>query len=309
MDYQQSADRPQDSTGVTITPAMAQAMLARAHDYLSQGNAQLARAALPPGYTLDPDSGQIREKTWWEEHGDTVKFVGLAGASLAAPFVGSALGAGGGAADTLESAMNAGVNATTAAPTVAAGAGGITLSSALGKALPALADITTKAAGSDVEQSNKSDALKLALQNAVQGAKRFSTSAPATRLATGERAALAQHATPAAVQWGGPGSGLRGEVPTYTGGIKSIFAANQDPTMKALSQRTLEDSLMSQLNGGPTGGNQDLSMGSAADVGEGSAAGDVLGGIGLGSSLAAALAKAGVFGKGPKPSTTIPDGV
>lgn len=169
-------------------------------------------------------------------------------------------------------------------------------------ALGGLSDVLGGAAKSDTGQANESDKLKLALQQALLNSKKFATSAPAERLATGERAALAKTATPASVQWGGPGSGLRGEVPTYSGGIKSIYAANQDPTMKALSQRTLEDSLMAQLNGGPTGKNQDVDLGSAADVGEGSMGGDILGGLGLGTSIASVLAKAGIFGKGPKPN-------
>lgn len=170
------------------------------------------------------------------------------------------------------------------------------------KAAPALSDIFSKAAGSDIKQSNDSDAIKLALLNAGINAKKLAVGAPGQRLATGERAALAKVATPASVSWGGPGSGLRGEVPTYSGGIKSIYDANQDPQMKQLHDQVLSDSLMGEMKGGATGGNDDASLGSAANVGQGSTAGDVLGGLGMGTSITAALAKLGIFGKGPTPN-------
>lgn len=180
----------------------------------------------------------------------------------------------------------------------------------VGPALSGLSDVFGGAAKSDVSQSNISDQIKLALQNTNLATKKFATDAPGERLATGERAALANAAEPAQVHWGGPGSGLRGEVPTYTGGIKSVYKANQDPEMRQLSQQVLHDSLVAQMKGGADPGGSgvpgtDMSLGSAANVGEGSGAGDVLGGIGLGSGVLAALQKAGVFGKGPTPQDNI----
>lgn len=206
------------------------------------------------------------------------------------------------AASTL--AKNAPLLAIPGAGGAAAATGGSTgIIDSLLKVAPALSDIFSKAGASDVAQSNTADQLKIALLNAGINAKKLGVTAPATRLATGERAALAQAATPAQVHWDGPGSGLKGEVPTYTGGIKSIFDANQNPTMKALSNQVLNDSLVGEMSGGVSGGNQDASLGSAANVGQGSTAGDVLGGLGLGTSVTAALAKLGIFGKGPTPTT------
>lgn len=167
----------------------------------------------------------------------------------------------------------------------------------VGPAAGALADVFGGAAGKSNEESDKTDTLKLGLQDRRLAAKKFATDAPGVRHATAERAALANAATPASVQWGGPGSGLRGEVPQFSGGIKSIYAANQNPEMRQLSDRVLHDQLVSQMGGGASGGNQDVDLGSAKDVGEGSAAGDTLGGLGLGLSIFDVLNKTGVFKK------------
>lgn len=184
--------------------------------------------------------------------------------------------------------------------------GGASLMAAAPDVFSGLADVFGGAAKSDSANANSTDALKLALQRLNLDTKKFATAAPSERLATGQRAALANAATPAAVHWGGPGSGLRGEVPTFTGGIKSVYKANEDPELRQLSQQVLHDSLVSQMKGGadPNGlgvPGSDTDLGSAKDVGEGSTAGDVLGGIGFGSSIASVLKKAGIFGKGPQP--------
>lgn len=176
----------------------------------------------------------------------------------------------------------------------------------VGPALGGLADVFGGAAKSDVSQSNNADTLKLALARLGLDTKKFATTAPAARFSTGQRAALANAAEPAQVHWGGPGSGLRGEVPTYTGGIKSVYRANQDPEMRQLSQQTLHDSLVAQMKGGadPNGAGvpgSDMDLGSAAHVGEGSTGGDILGGLGMGFSIADVLKRAGVFG-GQKPT-------
>lgn len=168
-------------------------------------------------------------------------------------------------------------------------------------ALSSLSDVFGKAAKSDTDQRNTADTLKLALARLGLDTKKFATTAPAARLATGQRAALANAASPAEVHWGGPGSGLRGEVPTYTGGIKSIYGANQDPEMRQLSQQTLHDSLVAQMQGGADPGGKgvpgtDTSLMGAEDVGKGSTGGDVLGGLSLGASVADVLKRAGVFG-------------
>lgn len=188
-------------------------------------------------------------------------------------------------------------------------ASSVTPSAAGSTDITALADILSKAGASDLSQGNTADQIKIALLNAGINAKKLGVTAPATRLATGERAALAKAATPAQVHWDGPGSGLKGEVPSYTGGIKSIYAANQDPTMQALHDQVLNDSLVGEMNGGASGGNQDASLGTAADAGQGSTAGDALGAVGLGTSIAATLAKLGIFGKGPTPTPDTVDGI
>lgn len=174
--------------------------------------------------------------------------------------------------------------------------GGASLMAAAPDALSGLSDLFGGAAKSDLTNSNNKDAIKLALARLGLDAKKFATEAPGERLSTGQRGALANAATPAEVHWGGPGSGLRGEVPTWTGGIKSIYRANQDPEMRQLSQQVLHDSLVAQMTGGadPRGEGTpgtDTSLMGAEHVGEGSTAGDVLGGLGMGTGIMSILGK------------------
>lgn len=124
-DQQEITGAYSDAPQFDITPAMQQQMLRRAQQALASGDANGAMRALPPDYTLDQDSGQIREKTFWEQHGDTIKFMGQAGASFASPWLAGL--AGGASAPTLEATMNAEQAAVpglaaTAAPAAAAAA-------------------------------------------------------------------------------------------------------------------------------------------------------------------------------------------
>lgn len=276
-----------------VTQAAARVRQGLPLDNSGQWDPANGKFGIPAGYDIEDghlsqNSGNLR--AWIQGLIQTATTA--AGGALA--------GGAGGPSGSIPSAFgNTAVDTVSGAAPVVGGSTS-TLDSIL-KAAPALADIFGKAGASDVAQSNTSDQIKIALQNAGVNAKKLAVTAPGERLATGERAALAKVATPAQVHWNGPGSGLRGEVPTYTGGIKSIYDANQVPDMKALSDQVLHDSLVGQMQGGPSGGNQDASLGSAANAGQGSTAGDVLGGIGMGTSVIAALNKLGIFGKGPTP--------
>lgn len=114
---------------------------------------------------------------------------------------------------------------------------------------------------------------------------KFAVSAPQDRLKAGILASLGKNATPGKVTWGGPGSGLRGEIPTYSGGTSSIYSALKDPSVQGLQQSTLDDELSQQL------GQHDSSLGDAGDVGQESTGSKILGAGALGSSILSLLLK------------------
>lgn len=115
---------------------------------------------------------------------------------------------------------------------------------------------------------------------------RFNQNAPKVRARTALDAALAQNYTPRTFHWNGPGSGLRGEVPTYSGGFSdAMMKAKQDPMMAAL----LNDVIAGRSGKGTTIERYDPKKSSLLDK--------ILGGIGLGSSTAGAIMGAGRGGK------------
>lgn len=71
--------------------------LFNAREAQARGNAHDASASLPADYAIDPETGQIREKTFWENHGDTIGFLGDAAMAFAG---GGAFGNLGGLAST-----------------------------------------------------------------------------------------------------------------------------------------------------------------------------------------------------------------
>jgi hypothetical protein len=81
-DTQTNAPGPYTGQQFNMTPAIEQSMLGRAQTYLSQGDVTTAAKALPPDYTIDAKTGQIRPQTWWERNGETTKFLLTAAAGL-----------------------------------------------------------------------------------------------------------------------------------------------------------------------------------------------------------------------------------
>lgn len=143
-----------------------------------------------------------------------------------------------------------------------------------------VSDVLGQAAKSGQAANQVRDATRLSQESLRLGRDRFATEAPGQRLRTALRAALAKGSAPTTVTWGGPGSGLRGEVPTYS------RPSLQDPSFQALIQQILEDELMAQRQGGTAGGG-DRSMG--APLGRESRWDKILGGASLGSSLIGAM--------------------
>lgn len=171
-----------------------------------------------------------------------------------------------------------------ASPAIAAalGIGGAT-SGALGAGATALSPILSKAAANQ----SQSKILKNT-QNAAQdraALERFKTNEalPAERLNTGVRASRVASATPVSVDWGGPGSGLRGEMTHFNGGYANPNLVGADTRQQA--QEVAHQMLLKQMQG-PTGEAPALTPLATEGVGD-----KILGGAALGTSILGALAK------------------
>lgn len=271
-----------------------------------------------PWHSMYSEGGPFTKHSAWDTSEGTYEggidwgtLLGTAavGGLFAAPAIGAAFAPS--TATTAGASTGAGTGATAATTATAGSRMGI--SKILDLALKGsdlfsnVSDVLGGASKSANQQNNTSDQLKLALAN--QRTNRLATAlkAPGTRLSTALQAALTKAPMERAqLHWGGPGSGLRGEVPTWTGGaFDSLKAARENPTVSKLSDQILQDELLGQMNGGPSGGNQDLDMGSASDVGEESTGDKVLGGASLTTSLLGALKKSGVFDR-PKTAQKTP---
>lgn len=126
---------------------------------------------------------------------------------------------------------------------------------------------------------------------------RFATDAPDRRLSTSTRASILSNFKPTSVEWGGPGSGERGEVPKISGGLSDSIA-NLDPQTKALVQQILKDELAQQMRGGETGGGQDRAVDLGSDFGKSSTGDKIVGGASTAANLLGAVPNLGK-GSGP----------
>jgi hypothetical protein len=167
-------------------------------------------------------------------------------------------------------------------------------------AMSGLGGVLGGAGAADTVQGNESDRLKIALENAKLNRDKFALGAPATRLAGGISGSVASNFQPTKVNWGPggftPGIGKSGP-PTITGGGAGALA-NLSPDARQLANQVTHDELVSQMSGGASapGGGTDRAL--PTGIGEGSTTGKVLGGLGLGSSILAALLKAKQAGGG-----------
>jgi hypothetical protein len=284
-----------DYTGTQPGPDAMNKWLAGAQAYLDGKPTDYdPRQGIPPEYKVD-DNGQLVKKGQWDQWGKgaTEFFASAVPTIFGVP----GLGPGGtavtegtkmGTLDSIFNMINKG-----------------------GQAFTSLSDVLGGAAKSSQAQNNTNDTLSLALYNAKNNAKlnakKFALSAPSARMRTSMAAILPKYATPAQVHWGGPGSGLRGEVPTWTGGAKSVFDAAKDPQYSQLGDQVMNDELLAQMKGGASGGNEDAASEVAPELGKTSALDDILGTSSLTTSVLGALSK---FGATKRPKTpAIPDGV
>lgn len=104
---------------------------------------------------------------------------------------------------------------------------------------------------------------------------RINESLPGDRLSTSVRASRVRNAEPVQFQWGGPGSGLRGELPQFTGGHANPNAI--DPRTRTQADDVLDQMIRAQM--GRTEAPQ------VSQPGRDSRGGRILGGLALGSSI------------------------
>lgn len=186
-------------------------------------------------------------------------------------------------------------------------------------ALDGLSGILGSAAKTGQDQNNKADQLQLLLENAKLNRDKFALDAPGQRLSTGMRANVAANAQPASLDWGPagfkPGAIAHGQAPMphWTGGPSSGLGASMSPDAKQLSNQVMHDELVAQLRGGTTGGGTGAKQGDGsllrpgakedgtgtdlamdpklAQIGQPSTGDNVLGGLGVGTSILALLSK------------------
>lgn len=100
----------------------------------------------------------------------------------------------------------------------------------IGAGASALSSVLGGAAKGSQDQNNLD-------RNAQMAAEQTKLQAPGIRANTALKAALAKNFTPQTVQWGGPGSGLRGEMPTFSGGLSASMQESQrDPMLQQMLQ-------------------------------------------------------------------------
>jgi hypothetical protein len=231
---------------------------------------------------------------------------GIAGAAIAAPFAIGALsgaaGAGGAATAAGGAAGYGGVAvpsmgvaggimpgaAATAAGTAGVGGGaaaaGRSILSRVGssKFLTGAADVLGGASRSAAQNNALNDANAVNLYNSQEGNQlardRFALDAPGTRMGQSAKASILSRVKPTTINWGGPGSGVRGQVPTTAGGFHDGLA-NMDPAVGQLAQEIMQQNLANQR------ANRDGVTVTPPRIGRSSAGDRLLGGAALGTSI------------------------
>lgn len=160
--------------------------------------------------------------------------------------------------------------------------------------MKALAAVLSQASSSANASNQVRDSQQLTgygmQENAKAAQDRLALAAPGARLGTSMRASMLNNFQPTKVNWGGPGSGLRGEIPTFSGGAAAGLA-NLDPRTKSLSDRVMLDELLGQMRGGLSGGGMDTQVDALPSIGKSSTADKVLGGASTAAGVLGALGK------------------
>lgn len=266
----------------------------------------ILRAAQQNGVVVDEGDMEIDKAGNFNPKGhklrNTLIVAGIAGAALAAPYAIPAMTGGGGtAAGTTAAATAAGGTAagTTAA---AAGTGGIlsqigTIGSALSPVLGGMA--ARGAQNNALNDVNQQEAWRQG-EAANLSRDKFAISAPQDRLGASTKASILSNYTPTKVNWGGPGSGLRGELPTYSGGMSGAMG-NLDPRTKDLASQLMDDMLaQQQARRGSTVSSPQPVMGRSSGLDRAVGTGATI------TSILGALGGSGILNRIRRPGATAP---
>lgn len=180
--------------------------------------------------------------------------LGLGGVAGGFALAGAA-GAGGGtpilASSVAPAAESGGYIGADVAGTAAAAEGGSSILGTAGSLL-SKANKIAPILGGMATSGSKANQLRDSLAPGQEGAKlardKYALEAPSTRLSQSVRSGILNTVQPTSVKWNGPGSGLRGEVPTFEGGYSGALQ-NIDPQTKALAQEVMRKTLQDQLAG------------------------------------------------------------
>lgn len=99
--------------------------------------------------------------------------------------------------------------------------------------LPALSSVLGGAAKGSADTNTAQAGAKLANQ-------KLNIDTPTLKARRALAAGMAKNYSPQTVQWGGPGSGLKGQLPTFSGGVDSALpAAMNDPMVMELMNNVM----------------------------------------------------------------------
>lgn len=229
---------------------------------------QLLRLAQANGMEVDEGSIEVDPAGNFNPIGHKLRNgligAGLAGAAVAAPFALGALGATGGAGAAGSVAGYGGVaipsmgvagGSMAGAGAAAGGAGAMgTAGSILSRVggsrfLTGAADVLGGAAKNAAENNAINDANSVNLYNSQErnqlNRDQFALNAPGTRMGQSAKASILSRVKPTTINWGGPGSGLKGQTPTTTGGFRDALG-NMDPAVGQLAQEIMQQNLAKQ---------------------------------------------------------------
>lgn len=122
-------------------------------------------------------------------------------------------------------------------------------------------------------------------ENASVARDKFALSAPGTRMSQSVRASLINNASPSRANWGGPGSGLRGQTVNFSGGATQGLES-LDPRARNLADDVMTRNLQAQL----AGGDDDTPF--LDQIGHESTSDRIIGGLSTGASILQGIRKA-----------------
>lgn len=269
---------------------------------------QLLRLAQANGMRVDEGSMEVDPAGNFNPIGHKLRngliAGGIAGAAIAAPFAigaltgaagaggagaagaaGSVAGYGGVAVPTMGVAggsMAGAAGAAGAAGSAAATGGSILSRVGSSKFLTGAADVLGGAARSASQNNAINDANAVNLYNSQESNQlardRFALDAPGTRMGQSAKASILSRVKPTTINWGGPGSGVRGQTPTTSGGFRDALQ-NMDPAVGQLADEVMQQNLANQR------ANRDGVTVTPPQIGRSSAGDRLLGGAALGTSI------------------------